>query len=90
MVPAIFSDSKNSPAKLLAAVSAFLYAAFTAAVCAECGEEMNLPGLMDQNAQEIPSPPFLSEAVSKTMIWIPPVYSPYSIALTSLHVQDSS
>ncbi len=25
----------------------------TAAVCAECGEEMNLPGLMDQNAQEI-------------------------------------
>lgn len=25
----------------------------TAAICAECGEEMNLPGLIDQNVQEI-------------------------------------
>ena len=25
----------------------------TVAVCAECGEEMNIPGLMDRNAQEI-------------------------------------
>ena len=25
----------------------------TVAICAECGEEMNIPGLMDRNAQEI-------------------------------------
>ena len=25
----------------------------TVAVCSECGEEMNIPGLMDRNAQEI-------------------------------------